>query len=922
MSFVGARWWKFDFHTHTPASTDYAPTEQNLLKTLEPKQWLLSFVEKGIDCVAVTDHNTGSWVDRLKKAAEELAQEGKTIHIFPGVEITANGNIHILAIFDPSKSSADIQAVLGASKFRGEWGKSDSVAEESAENIIDEIIRYGGVAIPAHIDFPSGMCHSPSPLTIQQICKKASAVEVIFPDAEEPDESFNRLKYFRSLEGNLAEVIGSDSHHPSKVGRAFTWVKMSSPTIEGLRLALLDGNSSIRRSEKQLTDPNSTSDTQLVSLTIKDAKYCGRGKPLTIQFNPWLNSIIGGRGSGKSSILEFIRIGMGRSSDLLSIHGTNEVKENFQRFAQISKSRDADGVLLQSTSIQCMLRKQGAYYLLSWSNTLQTISIQKYVDGAWNQESGDPASRFPIKIFSQKQIFDLAKNPNSLLKFIDNSTEVNLLEWKMRWEDQINLLLRLSAQRRELQGKTSHKNNIEGQLLDINQKIGVIEQSEHTRILSDYNRASAQRVDISDHLKETKRTLSIISNSIQEYNPPFLSAQHLSSVIPEELQVIEEAGRLSLTLSTMKTNIESLVANAETQIEQFKTWLNTSIAAHNIQKAETEYSTLVSDLALQNVQNPGQYQELIEKRNSLQNTLNELSKVEVEISIKTTEINNSYLAIVELRKELSRKRASFISEALKSDPSLSFRIEPLGDDGELETTFREVIGKQDGTFSSDIFDQERETGFLLALTKKMSELTSSTGDDLGLSSRLDLLHTFKNDFLQLTSGMGKVLDSPVGKKFSDYTNSIPKNIYDRFICWFPQDKLVVKYSDGKRYKDISQGSAGQKAATILSFLLSYGNEPLILDQPEDDLDNGLITSLIVSKLQENKSRRQIIVVTHNPNIVVNGDSEYVVSLQDRGQIEVTASGSLQDLEVRREVCEIMEGGEEALKQRYKRMVNI
>jgi DNA repair ATPase RecN len=79
---------------------------------------------------------------------------------------------------------------------------------------------------------------------------------------------------------------------------------------------------------------------------------------------------------------------------------------------------------------------------------------------------------------------------------------------------------------------------------------------------------------------------------------------------------------------------------------------------------------------------------------------------------------------------------------------------------------------------------------------------------------------------------------------------------------------------------------------------------------------------LVSKLQENKSKRQIIVVTHNPNIVVNGDSEYVVALQDKGQIEVSAEGALQELIVRKNVCEIMEGGEIALEQRYKRLFNV
>jgi hypothetical protein len=229
------------------------------------------------------------------------------------------------------------------------------------------------------------------------------------------------------------------------------------------------------------------------------------------------------------------------------------------------------------------------------------------------------------------------------------------------------------------------------------------------------------------------------------------------------------------------------------------------------------------------------------------------------------------------------------------------------------------LSRQDGVFSSEIFDAERDSGILNALNRSILGV-ARTDDDVALDSRMDIVHKFKVELMGFKSGA--VMGVPLGKRFIDFMGQLRPEILNQVVAWFPGDKLVVKYNDGKRMKDISQGSAGQKAATVLSFLLSYGDEPLILDQPEDDLDNGLITSLIVTKLQENKSGRQVIVVTHNPNIVVNADSEYVIALQDRGQIELTACGSLQDLVVRKQVCEIMEGGEAALLQRYRRMVNI
>jgi predicted metal-dependent phosphoesterase TrpH len=118
MNWVGAKWWKFDLHTHTPASFDYGKGDQSV-KNITPRDWLLHFINHKISCVAVTDHNTGACIDPLQSAAQQLRSEGHEIYVFPGVEITANSSIHILGIFDPSSSSAIIESIIGIAGFRG-----------------------------------------------------------------------------------------------------------------------------------------------------------------------------------------------------------------------------------------------------------------------------------------------------------------------------------------------------------------------------------------------------------------------------------------------------------------------------------------------------------------------------------------------------------------------------------------------------------------------------------------------------------------------------------------------------------------------------------------------------------------------------------------------------------------------------------
>jgi ABC-type protease/lipase transport system fused ATPase/permease subunit len=94
----------------------------------------------------------------------------------------------------------------------------------------------------------------------------------------------------------------------------------------------------------------------------------------------------------------------------------------------------------------------------------------------------------------------------------------------------------------------------------------------------------------------------------------------------------------------------------------------------------------------------------------------------------------------------------------------------------------------------------------------------------------------------------------------------------------------------------------------------------VLDQPEDDLDNKLISELVVAQIRANKMRRQLLIVTHNPNVVVNGDAELVTVMDyGSGQCYVHCCGALQENEIQEEVCSVMEGGREALTRRWARL---
>ncbi len=188
----GARWWKFDFHTHTPASNDYGKGEsQATLKNRTPKEWLLDYMHSGIECIAITDHNSGAWIDLLKSALAELASEQpadfRPIYLFPGVEISVHGGIHLLAILGCDNNTSDIDSLLGAIGFTGTKGSSDAVTTKSFVEVVDAIVSAGGIAIPAHVDEDNGIFRQIGNTLLQILdCEQIFAMELVDASYSKP----------------------------------------------------------------------------------------------------------------------------------------------------------------------------------------------------------------------------------------------------------------------------------------------------------------------------------------------------------------------------------------------------------------------------------------------------------------------------------------------------------------------------------------------------------------------------------------------------------------------------------------------------------------------------------------------------------------------------------------------------------------
>lgn len=232
----------------------------------------------------------------------------------------------------------------------------------------------------------------------------------------------------------------------------------------------------------------------------------------------------------------------------------------------------------------------------------------------------------------------------------------------------------------------------------------------------------------------------------------------------------------------------------------------------------------------------------------------------------------------------------------------------MGNSADLEGNWRRLLKKESAfekSFSSEGFFKGIPDGRAPQFSIKVEELKNAT---LQLASGSGVDAVFK----------GKKIDA----RLVDHVRSLSRSDLEAIDTWFPEDSVHVRYKSNEStpWSPISEGSPGQRTAALLAFVLSMGTEPLILDQPEDDLENQLIYSLVVGTLRSIKSSRQVIVVTHNANIVVNGNAENVIVLQRSADAtSIHATGALERRDIRSAVCQIMEGGEAAFTKRFERL---
>ena len=600
---------------------------------------------------------------------------------------------------------------------------------------------------------------------------------------------------------------------------------------------------------------------------------------LEIDFESGLNCIIGARGTGKTTILELCRYCLGQ------LHATDPARQ-----AQLTKLIKAN---LDRGTVEVTIETRDGmrYRVARGSSGEPEISDER---GSPVELSLSRGQVFAADFYSQHQIEDIAINPRAQLDIIDQFVADELASLDPTRRDVVSQLEKNSADIHQLKQAIADREETLGEIPEIKKRIEALdvggEQAEDInrevalKGTRDQEKRMIKRVD--ETLVDTISQLERLTSTVRGFDRLVEKTEGENSKLFERLHMVLEAAGND-TVGAL-ASARKFVEDARGSVEELERELTESHAGQ-----EQRYTELLR--AHQNAQAQARegarlqtrLNELLEQRRIVERRrkeLNELTRKRGELLDRMSELHDKVFA-------LRQKTAKSISARL--EPDIRVSITQFGERGDYADRLKAALKGQGRHYNSLVarIEQNMPPRELVRLVerKAVSELATT------LEVR-DEQADWLIDRLGVAEGGKLLLDLEVLQL---------------------EDRPKIELCDGGTYKDASTLSTGQKCTTILPILLLDSDRPLLIDQPEDNLDNAFIYETVVRNIGEVKNRRQLIFVTHNPNIPVLGDAERVFVTESDGQRgKLRTYGDVDG--VKSEIEQILEGGPEAFLERKRR----
>lgn len=823
----------------------------------------------GLDGLAITDHNSGNGIDEAIAAGRDLG-----VSVFPGVELTVTGGehgIHLVALFDPSCDSNQVKALLGSLGISPkEWGSDEAVSTKSPAAAIDEIIDLGGIACAAHASSSKGLFND---MRGQQRIALARHEGLLAVELKSLDSSTARI--LRDPQSDYERLFAlyqaSDAHEADDVGHRFSYFKMGEITLGSLKQCFYDPDTRIRRMD---LPPPEIEGYRIDRIAFHGGFLDGQ----SMDFHSGLNCILGGKGVGKSLIIEFIRFALDQAC--------KEVKEIKQdHIEKLKKCLGTNG----EVEIQISRGAESSYVVTrTFDKKANPIRI---LHNGLDIGDASPSDLFPILAYSQNEAISVSRNHRAQLSLVDGFVDSKTIE---RQQDaykeslkslDIDLSASMSAAG-DLLAQRSAVATCQAQLTDAEAKID-------NPVFAEMKIWESVR----DHIHESDELTAKVESTLQG------AAETLEALVPSAQ--IDVEGHGAELANQILAKVTELRLNTQDRIEEVREFAaNERKGINETRQRFNDAIGEAKDRYLAAIEQGGNQEDLQRERDRLADELRDLQEEQKRLEHLTQRrqdlLSRRSLLLSKLdtaaNELFDRRRRKYEEITEQSHGKIRLSIERAADKAKFQQRLDEL---STGTMLRKKYMAQ------IASAASPAEFVDSVieGDGAKIASWCDMSEEQATDFVGFLRSLRD--QSQVLCLSYDYR---------------AEDKPRIEYRkpDGE-YAEIASLSVGQKCSALVMVALADQGRTVVMDQPEDSLDVISVYEDVSHTLRLGKDSRQFIVTTHNPNVAVTSDTDmyYVVSADARrGWIDTAGAMDVENLRGR--VMQQLEGGPEAYQLRRRK----
>ncbi len=827
-----------------------------------------------VEVIAVTDHYKIRSGTGLCQTARDAG-----IYVFPGFEAKTKDGVHVLCLFDRERQPDVIERFIGACGIQEDSPGAASRTHDALE-LLAEAPRWQAICIAAHVDLPRGgllgtlsgqprintwksehllACSLPGPIS--------SAPEKLRPILENKNPEYRRDR-------PVAVINAQDVNGPEDLAKpgSTCWIKMSEVSVEGFRQAFLDPGSRIRL----ISDPVPEEHAEFVAIAWQG----GFLRDVAVHFNENLNVLIGGRGTGKSTIIESLRYVLG-----LEPIGDEARKAHEGIVRHVLKSGTKISLLIRSH------RPAKRDYIIE-----RTVPNPPIV----RDQMGSVLSLTPldvmrqVEVYGQHEISELARSGEKRTRLLERFREPDA-----------SLAQRKTELQRELERSRLRLLDIQKEQSQSEEHLAALPALEET--LKRFREAGLEeRLKDQSLLVREERVLK----TIPERTAPFRRLlEALRSALPVDRAFLSPKALEDLPGRAILAEADRILEHVSRDMEDIARRM-----AEALDAADFGIAAVRQRWDARRVEVQAAYDKIL--RALQKSRIDGEEFIGLRRQIEELRPLTERRALLERdRQEQEKRRLNLLAEWEEVQRE-EFR--------QLDSAARKVSQQLAGRVRVRVSFGGNRVPLFLLLKEQVGGRLAEAIEVLGRRDQLslrELATACREGRENLVRKFG--ISPAAAERLAQAGPAVIMQIEEtELIHTAAIDLNVAAEGHDPDWRTLEALSTGQKATALLLLLLLESDAPLVVDQPEDDLDNRFITEGVVPKMREEKRRRQFVFATHNANVPVLADAELILGLravgegaEGRAEIPVEHMGSIDSRPVRELVEEILEGGKVAFEMR-------